>query len=79
MRIIGTIPHPGFKISAFKNENKFIIKVEAGPFEQSYKFLESDEIHSFESLLKQWTKLQDTELIRVFDQMNYNYKIINEH
>ena len=42
MRIIGTIDHPVFKISVFSWSEKFIVKIEAGLFEQSYKYRESD-------------------------------------
>ncbi len=42
MRIVGTIEHPVFKISIFSWNEKYIVKLEAGLFEQSYKFRESD-------------------------------------
>lgn len=42
MRIIGTIDHPIFKISIFSWNEKYIIKAEAGLFEQSYKFRQDD-------------------------------------
>jgi len=42
MRIIGTIDHPVFKISIFSWNEKYIVKIEAGLFEQSYKFRQDD-------------------------------------
>jgi len=38
MRIIDTIPHPSITISIFQMNDKFIVKFEAGPMEQVYKF-----------------------------------------
>lgn len=45
MRIITTIPHPRIKISVFQMNGKYLLKMEAGPYEQTYKIYE-DEIHS---------------------------------
>lgn len=42
MRIVGVIEHPVFKISVFSWSEKYIVKIEAGLFEQTYKFRESD-------------------------------------
>jgi hypothetical protein len=38
MRIIDTIPHPSISISIFQMNDKFIVKFEAGPMEQAFKF-----------------------------------------
>ncbi|WP_121811888.1 hypothetical protein [Mucilaginibacter kameinonensis] len=42
MRIIAELPHPDFKISILNMNNKFIVKVEQGSLEQSYKIPEMD-------------------------------------
>ncbi len=42
MRIIGTIPHPEMRISIFNMNQKYILKLEWGPLEQSYKWEEYD-------------------------------------
>lgn len=42
MRIIQTIEHPKMRISIFQMNQKFILKFEFGPLEQSYKFDELD-------------------------------------
>lgn len=49
MRIITTIPHPRIKISVFQMNGKFLLKMEAGPYEQTYKIHE-EEITSIEHL-----------------------------
>jgi hypothetical protein len=38
MRIIANIPHPSISISIFQMNEKYIVKFEAGPMEQAFKF-----------------------------------------
>ena len=42
MRIIAELPHPEFKISILNMNQKFIVKIEQGTLEQSYKIPEMD-------------------------------------
>jgi len=42
MRVIGEIPHPECKITIFNWNNKYLIKLELGPFEQTFKINEYD-------------------------------------
>lgn len=49
MRIIDTIPHPSISISIFQMNDKYIVKFEAGPMEQAFKFYTED-IKSLENL-----------------------------
>ncbi|MBB6108075.1 hypothetical protein [Mucilaginibacter lappiensis] len=42
MRIIAELPHPDFKISILNMNQKFIVKIEQGALEQSYKIPEMD-------------------------------------
>lgn len=42
MRIVAEIPHPRLKISIFQWNAKYMIKLEAGSYEQVYKVAESD-------------------------------------
>jgi hypothetical protein len=42
MRIIAELPHPDFKISILNMNNKFIVKIEQGNLEQSYKIANAD-------------------------------------
>jgi hypothetical protein len=51
MRIVGYIDHPVFKISVFSWSEKYIVKIEAGFFEQSYKFRFAD--------FNNWTDLKE--------------------
>lgn len=42
MRIVEEVPHNQFKITIFSWNNKYIVKIEIGQFEQVYKINESD-------------------------------------
>ncbi|MEZ0484027.1 hypothetical protein [Fibrella aquatica] len=42
MRYIKDIDHPQLKISLFSWNSKYILKIEAGPYEQTYKVAEFD-------------------------------------
>lgn len=42
MRIIAELPHPECKITIFSMNQKYIIKLEKGVFEQIYKIAELD-------------------------------------
>jgi len=42
MRVIAELPHPDCKITIFSMNQKFIIKLEKGIFEQIYKLSELD-------------------------------------
>ena len=42
MRVVREIPHPQVKITIFHWNNRYLIKLEAGDFEQTYKISEFD-------------------------------------
>ncbi len=42
MRVVGEIPHPECKITIFHWNNRYLIKIEAGPFEQTFKLNDYD-------------------------------------
>lgn len=51
MRIIDSIPHPSISISIFQMNDKFIVKFEAGPMEQAFKF-HTEDVKSVDNLKK---------------------------
>ena len=51
MRIVGNIPHPDMRITVFHMNDKFIVKFEAGPMEQVYKF-DQEKYPGFETVQK---------------------------
>lgn len=42
MRVVAEIPHPEVKITVFSWNGKYLVKLERGPFEQTYKISEMD-------------------------------------
>jgi len=42
MRQVADIPHPEAKITVFSWNGKYLVKLERGPFEQTYKVAELD-------------------------------------
>jgi hypothetical protein len=54
MRIIDSIPHESMTISIFQLNDKFAVKFEAGPMEQTFKFY-LDDVKSLENLKKRIT------------------------
>lgn len=40
MRVLADIPHPEFKIQIFSLNGKFIVKIEAGIYEQAFRINE---------------------------------------
>lgn len=77
MRLIGNIAHPKLLISVFKSNDKIIVKFEAGPMEQSYKFIENDKIHDLQSIEKLLTEEVYSSVFEIFDKMYENYKKIH--
>lgn len=68
MRILGSIPHPVFKISVFGWNEKYLVKLEAGLFEQTYKFNEAD-FASWELLVPFFDKELLTDAHATFKKM----------
>lgn len=52
MRIIGNIEHPTLKITVFKMDSKFSVKLENPFYEQTYKFRSSEALNSLEDVQK---------------------------
>ncbi|UOE52701.1 hypothetical protein MTO98_16655 [Mucilaginibacter sp. SMC90] len=74
MRIIAELPHPDFKISILNMNNKFIVKIEQGSLEQSYKIPEMDLTDGVNSVFE----LLDEEFLKKiatrFNDMRVDYK-----
>ncbi len=60
MRIIATIPHSEMRISIFGMNQKYILKLEWGPLEQSFKWDE----YEFQNLEEFISRVQSSDLIR---------------
>ena len=74
MRMLTQYSQDGLLISIMKANDKFILKFEIGPFEQVYKFLESEIISDTDSLRKLVDDSFVSKVFEIFDQMNTTYK-----
>ncbi len=54
MRVIADIPHPRYKIQIFLYNAKYLVKIELGQFEQTFKVAESD-VNGLEELKRMVT------------------------
>ena len=74
MRVIAELPHPDFKISIFSMNQKFIVKIERGILEQSYKIPEMDLTDGVNSVFE----LLDEEFLKTvtarFKEMSVDFK-----
>ena len=77
MRIIAELPHPDFKISILNMNSKFIVKIEQGTLEQSYKIPEVDMLEGvnsvFELLDEPFLKTVSTRFMEMRKDYNETY------
>lgn len=73
MRIVGRIPHPSITITLFAHNERYIVKLEAGPMEQTYK-IPSDQIGNLENLPKVVDSVFLTECLKHFNAMFLSWK-----
>jgi hypothetical protein len=52
MRIIAELPHPEFKISILFMNNRYIVKMEQGSLEQTYKIADVDLLDGVNSVFE---------------------------
>jgi hypothetical protein len=69
MRIIDSIPHPQLRISIFSMNDKYLVKFEAGPYEQTYKF-DHDSVSGLEDLKSRVDDNLLEQIASVFRQMH---------
>lgn len=74
MRVIAELPHPEFKITIFSMNQKFIVKMERGILEQTYKVAEMDLTDGVNSVFE----LLDEEFLKTvsarFKEMGTDFK-----
>ncbi|MDP9078756.1 MAG: hypothetical protein M3O71_15095 [Bacteroidota bacterium] len=74
MRVIAELPHPDFKISILTMNRKFIIKIEQGNLEQTYKVAEADVLDGVNSVFE----LLDEDFLKTvfnrFTEMRKDFK-----
>jgi len=74
MRIIAELPHPDFKISILNMNQKFIIKIEQGSLEQSYKVPEIDLTDGVNSVFELLDEAFLKSVATRFAEMRKDYK-----
>ena len=77
MRIIATIPHPKLTISIFSMNDKYQVKFEAGPMEQTYKFSHA-EVEGVEGIKKMVDDAFLEQILNRFNEMFLAYKAAKE-
>lgn len=73
MRTLGFIEHRAYKITVFSWSEKYIVKIEAGYFEQTFKFRQED-FQSWEDLKFLFDELMVEKIRRNFMQMSADLK-----
>ena len=77
MRFIQDIPHPQVKIGVYAWNGKYIVKIEAGPYEQTYKVSEMD-ISGIDSVHAMLDEPFLTGVIRRFGEMDADWQQTGE-
>ncbi len=73
MRILGNIPHPTYKITAYSLDRFYYIEIEAGPMKQCYK-LHQENTPGMEGIKKWLDEEFLTRIQPIFEDMYKNHK-----
>ncbi|HEK21881.1 MULTISPECIES: hypothetical protein [unclassified Mucilaginibacter] len=73
MRVIAELPHPDFKITIMSMNQKFIIKMEQGTLEQTYKVPEMDLTDGVNSVFEILDDVFLTKVSARFAEMGKDY------
>jgi hypothetical protein len=73
MRTVAELPHPDCKITIFSMNQKYIIKLEKGSFEQSYKLSELDITDGVNDVFKILDDEFISTVVKRFNQMRQDF------
>lgn len=73
MRLVKDIPHERYKIQIFQYNGKYIVKIELGQFEQSFKIGETD-VNGLEEVEKMITPDLLTRSLQRFVEMRSDWQ-----
>jgi hypothetical protein len=73
VRLVKDIPHDRFKIQVFNYNAKYIVKIELGQFEQSYKIGETD-VYGVEDVERMITPELLSNAIKRFVEMRADWE-----
>jgi hypothetical protein len=74
MRIIAELPHPDFKVTIMNMNQKFIVKIEQGTLEQSFKVAEMDLTDGVNSVFELLDEEFLTKVAARFIEMRADFK-----
>lgn len=74
MRLVKEVPHERYKIQIFQYNGKYILKIELGQFEQTYKIGET-EVHGVEDIEKLITPLILSNSLKRFMEMRNDWSL----
>lgn len=68
MRVVGNIPHPDLLITVFAMNEKYVVKMEAGPMEQTYK-IPMDAVQGLEGVQQYFDEAFMKKVLARFNEM----------
>ena len=74
MRLIKDIPHDRYKIQVFNYNAKYIVKIELGQFEQTYKISETD-VYGLEDIERMITPELLSNALKRFVEMREDWEM----
>lgn len=74
MRLVKEVPHERYKIQIFQYNGKYILKIELGQFEQTYKIGET-EVRGVEDIEKLITPLILSNSLKRFVEMRSDWSL----
>lgn len=74
MRLVKDIPHERYKIQVFQYNGKYIVKIELGQFEQTYKIGETD-VFGLEDVERMISKELLSNSLKRFVEMRSDWEI----
>lgn len=69
MRVLAELPHPDCKITLFGMNQKYIIKIEQGSLEQSYKLAEADVVGGVNGVFELLDEDFIKDVLSIFESM----------
>lgn len=78
MRLVADIPHPHVKITLFSWNGKYLLKLERGPYEQTYKVNELD-VSGDEEVKAMLTEEFLANVAAIFKQMHENLQMVTDN
>lgn len=73
MRIVDQFTHESFSVTIFSLNDKYLVKIEGGPMEQTYKFTQSD-VGGLSNLKKHLSDTFFNKATEIHQGMFENYK-----